>query len=91
MAHFERPMRETMIETLSGRQTGGYVELIRSVNHQTHQQVQDLSIHNRGGHLVVTGRSPSYYVKQLVTQSIRRLVPSAGLLNEICVGLPAER
>jgi hypothetical protein len=76
-----------MIDTASGRQTcGNLVELVRFVNHQTHQQVEDLSIHSREGRLVVTGRSQSYYIKQLVTQSILRLVPSARLLNEICVG-----
>jgi hypothetical protein len=81
-----------MIDTMSGRHAAGsLVDLIRCVNHQTHQQVQDLSIHSREGRLVVTGRSPSYYVKQLVTQSIRRLAPSAGLLNEICVGTSVER
>jgi hypothetical protein len=80
-------MREMMIDTASGRQAcGSLVELVRFVNHQTQQQVEDLSIHSREGGLVVTGRSPSYYVKQLVTQSIRRLVPSARLLNEIRVG-----
>jgi hypothetical protein len=76
-----------MIDTAPGRQTcGNLVELVRFVNHQTHQQVEDLSIHSREGRLVVTGRSPSYYVKQLVTQAIRRLAPSVRLLNEICVG-----
>jgi hypothetical protein len=76
-----------MIDAASGRQPcGSLVDLERFVNSQTHQQVEDLSIHSREGRLVVTGRSPSYYVKQLVTQSIRRLVPSVLLLNEICVG-----
>lgn len=76
-----------MIDTASGRQTcGSLVELVRFVNHQTHRQVEDLSIHSREGDLVVTGRCPSYYVKQLVTQSIRRLAPSVRLMNEICVG-----
>lgn len=60
--------------------------LIEFVNRETQQQVQDLSIRHRDGGLIVTGRSRTYYAKQLVTQAIRVSVPAVRLMNEICVG-----
>jgi hypothetical protein len=60
--------------------------LIDFVNRETQQQVQDLSIRHRDGGLIVTGRSRTYYAKQLVTQAILVSVPAVRLMNEICVG-----
>jgi len=61
-------------------------DLVRFVHSQTQQQVQDLSIHHREGRLIVTGRSRTYYAKQLVTQAILMAVPAVQLVNDICVG-----
>lgn len=66
--------------------SGTLGELVRLIDGQTQRQVEDLQILSREGSLVVTGRSPSYYIKQLVTQAILRTSPSARLINEICVG-----
>ncbi|HUE15215.1 MAG TPA: hypothetical protein VMR25_13675 [Planctomycetaceae bacterium] len=60
--------------------------LIDFVNRETQQQVQDLSIRHRDGGLIVTGRSRTYYAKQLVTQAIFASLPAVRLVNEICVG-----
>ncbi len=62
------------------------LELHRLVNCQTQLQVSDLAIRQCDGMLVVTGRSPTYYVKQLVTQAILGRFPSVRLANEIDVG-----
>ena len=61
-------------------------DLVDFVNRETQLQVQDLSIRHRDGGLIVTGRSRTYYAKQLVTQAILVSVPAIRLVNEICVG-----
>lgn len=60
--------------------------LARLVHAQTQQQVQNLTIFEQEGRLVVTGRSRSYYVKQLVTQALLMAAPAFPLVNEINVG-----
>ena len=60
-------------------------ELLRRVQSQTARQVQDLRIDYDGSQLTVTGRSRTYYIKQLVTQAILDAVPAIRLANEIAV------
>jgi hypothetical protein len=61
-------------------------ELIRFIHRQTQQQVRELAIHQRENRLVVTGRTATYYAKQLVTQAILTAAPAVQLVNEISVG-----
>ena len=60
-------------------------ELFRRVQSQTARQVQDLRIDYDGSQVTVTGRSRTYYIKQLVTQAILDAVPAIRLANEIAV------
>lgn len=59
--------------------------LTRGVNSITQRQVMDLQIDFDGSHVKVTGRTRTYYIKQLATHAIRALCPSARLENEILV------
>jgi hypothetical protein len=78
---------ETLTETATvGQSTCNLGVLVDFVNRETQQQVRDLSIRHRDGGLIVTGRSRTYYVKQLVTQAILVSIPAVRLVNEICVG-----
>ncbi len=78
---------ETLTETATFCQCSCDLgDLVDFVNRETQLQVQDLSIRHRDGGLIVTGRSRTYYAKQLVTQAILVSVPAVRLLNEICVG-----
>jgi len=77
---------ETLTERTTGCQSCDLGNLIDFVNRETQQQVQDLSIRHRDGGLIVTGRSRTYYAKQLVTQAIFASLPAVRLVNEICVG-----
>jgi hypothetical protein len=77
----------TLMETANTSQSSCDLRgLIDFVNRETQQQVRDLSIRQRDGGLIVTGRSRTYYVKQLVTQAILVSIPAVRLMNEICVG-----
>lgn len=60
-------------------------ELVHFVDRQTLHQVQDLSIRQSEGALVVTGRSRTYYAKQLVTQSILLALPAVRIVNDVSV------
>lgn len=77
---------ETLMETAKSQSPCDLGDLLQFVNRETQQQVQDLSIRHRDGRLIVTGRSSTYYAKQLVTQAILVAVPAVRLVNEICVG-----
>lgn len=78
---------ETLTETVALCQSSCDLgDLVDFVNRETQQQVRELSIRRRDGGLIVTGRSRTYYVKQLVTQAILVSVPAVRLVNEICVG-----
>ena len=80
-------MAETLMENAILRQnTGDLRELVNFVHRKTQQQVRDLAIRRRDDGLVVTGRSSTYYVKQLVTQAILVSLPAVRLLNDIRVG-----
>lgn len=59
--------------------------LTRGVNSITRRQVIDLEIDFDGHHVKVTGRTRTYYIKQLATHAIRALCPAARLENEILV------
>lgn len=59
--------------------------LARCVNSKTQRQVIDLEIDCRGSHVKLTGRTRTYYIKQLATHAIRAVCPTARLENEILV------
>lgn len=74
------------IATRNGvRATAMSDELIRRVDLQTSRQVQNLQIDCDGGRITVTGRSRTYYIKQLVTQAIIDSFPAMQIRNEIAV------
>lgn len=60
-------------------------ELVRSVQNATNRQVQGLRIDRAGGCVTVSGKSRSFYVKQLATQAIRSMAPTLRLQNDIHV------
>jgi len=60
-------------------------ELGRSIDSKTHRQVRDLKINCSGKRVRLTGRSRTYYAKQLATQAVCSLLPGAQLENEIMV------
>ena len=62
------------------------LEMARAIAAETHHQIRDLAIESYGDRLVLSGRSSTYYVKQLATRAARQLRPQAELINEICVG-----
>ena len=59
--------------------------LFRHINAETHRQVKDLEIECMADRVIVTGRSRSYYVKQMATQAVFAAAPGAKLDNEIVV------
>ena len=59
--------------------------LFRLIDAETHRQVKDLEIECKADRVIVTGRSRSYYVKQLATQAVFAAAPGAKLDNEIVV------
>jgi hypothetical protein len=61
-------------------------DLARKVREWTGQRVRDLTIEVGTGGIVLRGRSPSYYVKQLAQQGVWELLPGVGLRNAIVVG-----
>lgn len=60
-------------------------ELERTVQTRTDRRVKDLRISAQNGNVTVTGRSATYYVKQLVTHAIFAVAPNAKLDNRIIV------
>ena len=76
----------TMTESTARPNSPSLSELIRFIHRQTQQQVRELAIHQRENRLVVTGRTATYYAKQLVTQAILTAAPAVQLVNEISVG-----
>jgi hypothetical protein len=59
--------------------------LERTVQTRTDRRVKDLKISAQNGQVTVTGRSATYYVKQLVTHAIFAVAPHAKLENRITV------
>lgn len=56
-----------------------------NVKNRTNRQVRDLTIKYNSAGITVTGTSRSYYIKQLVTQTIRTHLPETNLENRILV------
>jgi hypothetical protein len=79
-------MPALVTETAARNSSPSFSDLIRFVHRQTLQQIRDLAIHHREGRLVVTGRTDTYYTKQLATQAILTAAPAVRLVNEISVG-----
>jgi hypothetical protein len=61
-------------------------DLARRIRERTGQRVRDLAIEFGLHGVVLHGRSPSYYVKQLAQQGVRELLPGVGVHNAIVVG-----
>ncbi|MFQ5731294.1 MAG: hypothetical protein ACE5KM_04985 [Planctomycetaceae bacterium] len=55
------------------------------IDRATYRQVRDLSVNVQGGRVSVSGRSRSFYVKQLVTRAVQTAVPHARLSNNVLV------
>ncbi len=60
--------------------------LIILVRERTGRRVRDLAIEFGTNGVVLHGRSPSYYVKQLAQQGVSEMLPGVGLRNAIVVG-----
>jgi hypothetical protein len=61
-------------------------DLAQRVRERTGQRIRDLAIEVGTDGVVLHGRSPSYYVKQLAQQGVWELLPGIGLRNAIVVG-----
>jgi len=59
--------------------------LLRQIDAKTYRQVQDLVVASDGDCVVVTGRSRTYYVKQLATHAVLSAAPDDRIANEIVV------
>lgn len=51
----------------------------------THQQVHNVKVRCDHSGITVYGVSPSYYLKQLVTQTVQTFAPSIPLVNRVLV------
>jgi hypothetical protein len=51
----------------------------------THQQVRNLNVRCDHSGITVYGVSPSFYLKQLVTQTVQTFAPSIPLMNRVLV------
>jgi hypothetical protein len=61
-------------------------DLARRVRERTGRRIRDLAIEVGSDGVVLHGRSPSYYVKQLAQQGVWEMLPGVGLRNAIEVG-----
>lgn len=59
--------------------------LLHSIEEITARQVQDLSVCIDEAAVAVHGVSRSFYVKQLVTQGVRKVAPHLRLRNQVRV------
>ena len=59
--------------------------LTKSVLERTGRRVSGLAVKLESGHVILSGRTGSFYVKQLALSGIRDLLPNAPLRNEIAV------
>ncbi len=64
-------------------------ELQEHIRRRTGRRVRDLSIDLEAERVILRGRTPSYYVKQLAQQSVRDLLPDVRLENVIIVEAPS--
>jgi len=60
-------------------------QLERCILSRTGRRIFDLRIEVEPERVVLRGRSPSYYVKQLAQHGVRELLPSVALENAIVV------
>ncbi|MFH1302178.1 MAG: hypothetical protein ABIK07_14050 [Planctomycetota bacterium] len=61
------------------------VKLESEILFGTHQQVQNVKVRCDHSGITVYGVSPSYYLKQLVTQTVQTFAPSIPLVNRVLV------
>ncbi len=59
--------------------------LERKIVSGTHQQVRNVKVSCDHSGITVYGVSPSYYLKQIVTQTVQEIAPSIPLLNRVFV------
>lgn len=62
-------------------------EILRKLAVRTGNGVRDLNVRIDAEHVLITGRAPSYYVKQIATQTAIAAVGSIRVRNEIEVDL----
>lgn len=60
-------------------------ELKRHIHIRTGRRIYDLIVELSPERVVLRGRTPSYYVKQLAQHGVRDLLPSVSLENAIVV------
>ena len=60
-------------------------ELTHRIDTKTFRQVRNLSVVQDAGRIVLSGRSESYYVKQLATHAVLDLMPGVDIENSIDV------
>ena len=72
-------------ERIAGRRLNSERRLLEDVETRTFRQIQDLDIEWDEERVIVTGRSRSYYIKQLATHAIRTGAPHARIDNRIVV------
>ena len=56
--------------------------LFRLIDAETHRPVKDLKLECKADRVIVTGRSRSYYVKQLATQAVFAAAPVSQLASQ---------
>ena len=66
------------------RELRGMVE--RRVLQRTHRSIQDLTVDMVDESIVISGRTNTFYVKQLATQAAQEVIADGSLSNEITVG-----
>ena len=60
-------------------------ELERQVQLRTGRRIRDLAVELWPERVVLHGRAPSYYAKQLAQHGVRDLMPNVRLVNDIVV------
>lgn len=64
-------------------------ELTRRIDTLTQRQIRDLRVVHGDEKVVLSGRSRSYYIKQLASQAVIDLMPGVAVENAIDVLSPA--
>ena len=62
-----------------------HAELEQHVYFRTGRRIHDLVIEVSAERVVLRGRTPSYYVKQLAQHGVREVLPAVSLENAIVV------
>lgn len=60
-------------------------DILQTLSNRTNNAVSSLTVRFDKGHVVISGRAPSYYAKQVVTQTALAHVGSRQVRNEISV------